>query len=124
MISAGLMDRKTVRKGCGIAAVVILLAAINLAVIGGVNASANEAQVGALRAETARAFYAAESGGRVLVKCSNQGLALPAANSTLSLGAATVTYVSLPAAGTAGDAVLRAADGTTTRRLKITLTTP
>ena len=111
------------RRGCGIAAVVIMLAAVNMAVIGSVNASASEAQVGALRAETARAFYAAESGGRIILKCNNQGLALPAAGSTLTLGQATVTYVTIPPANTSGDAVVRGADGTTTRRLKITLST-
>jgi hypothetical protein len=112
------------RRGCGIAAVVIMLAAINMAVIGSVSASGSESQVGALRAETARAFYAAESGGRIVIKCNNQGLTLPAANSTLTLGQATVTYVTLPAANTTGDAVIKGADGTTTRRLKITLLTP
>jgi len=118
------VKRKRLRRGCGIAAVVIMLAAINLAVIGSVNASGTEAQTGALRAETARAFYAAESGGRIIIKCNNQGLALPAVNSTLTMGQATVTYVSLPAANSPGDAVVRGADGTTTRRLKITLSAP
>lgn len=117
-------SRRQLRRGCGIAAVVIMLAAINLAVIGSVNASGTEAQTGALRAETARAFYAAESGGRIVIKCNNQGLALPTVGSTLALGAATVTYVSLPAANAPGDAVIRGADGTTTRRLKITLSAP
>jgi hypothetical protein len=116
--------RSKVRRGCGIAAIVIMLAAINLAVIGSVNASGTEAQTGALRAETARAFYAAESGGRIVIKCNNKGLALPVAGSTLAMGQATVTYVSLPPANTAGDAVVRAIDGTTTRRLKITLAPP
>jgi Tfp pilus assembly protein PilX len=109
------------RRGCGIAAIVIMLAAINLAVLGSVSASADEAKIGALRAETARAFYAAESGARVVLKCSNQGLTPPAASSTLVLGPATITYISLPAAGAAGDAMIKADDGTTTRRLKVTV---
>ncbi len=113
---------RTHRRGCGIAAIVLMLAAINMAVIGSVSASGSEAHVSALRIETARAFYAAESGGRVVIKCTNQGLTLPAAGSTLSLGPATATYVSMPAAGQTGDAVIRGGDGNTTRRLRISVT--
>ena len=80
-----------------------------------------EAQSGALRAETARAFYAAESAGRVVIKCSIQGLTMPAASSTLILGPATATYIALPAAGQSGTVDIKAVDGTTTRRVRLTL---
>src|SRR3954464_4835968 len=81
------------RRGGGIAAVVIMMAAINFAVIGAIRASGDEAQVGAMRAETARAFYLAESGGRVVLKCTTAGATLPTAGSSLTLGTATCTYV-------------------------------
>lgn len=110
------------RRGCGIAAVVLMLAAINLAVMGSVSASGSEAHVSALRIQTARAFYAAESAARVVIKCTNQGLPLPAANSTLTLGPASATYLSMPAAGQTGDAVIRASDGDTNRRLRVSVT--
>lgn len=118
------MNHRTpqVRRGCGIAAVVLMLAAINLAVMGSVSASGSEVHVSALRIETARAFYAAESAARVVIKCTNEGIALPAANSTLSLGPATATYFSIPIPGETGDAVIHASDGNTTRRLRVSVT--
>jgi hypothetical protein len=102
-------------------AVMIMLAAVNLAVIGAIRASGDEVQVGAMRAETARAFYAAESGARVVLKCSTGGLPMPTAGTSLTLGTSSCTYVSIPAQGQPGDAVLQGADGTAARRLKITL---
>lgn len=112
------------RRGGGIAAVVIMLAAVNFAVIGAIQASGDEAQVGAMRAETARAFYLAESGGRVVLKCSTGGLTMPTAGSALTLGSASCAYVSLPTAGQPGDAIVQGGDGTAARRLKITLIGP
>jgi Tfp pilus assembly protein PilX len=109
------------RRGGGIVAIIILLAAVNLAVIGAISASGDEAQIGAMRAETARAFYVAESGARVLIKTSTAGLTMPAPGSTLTLGNASCTYVSFPAAGQAGDAIVQGVDGTAARRLKFTL---
>jgi hypothetical protein len=62
------MDRRgrASRRGASVAVVVLMLAVIALAVIGTVGASGEEAYVGAMRAETARAFYAAESGARTV----------------------------------------------------------
>jgi hypothetical protein len=112
------------RRGSGIAAVVIMLAAVNFAVIGAIQASGDEAQVGAMRAETARAFYLAESGGRVVLKCSTGGVTMPSTGSSLTLGSASCTYVTLPSPGQPGDAILQGGDGTAARRLKITLVGP
>jgi hypothetical protein len=110
------------RRGAGIAAVVIMLAAVNFAVIGAIRASGDEAQVGAMRAETARAFYAAESGARVVLKCSTGGIGMPTAGTSLTLGSASCTYVSLPTVGQPGDALVQGGDGTAARRLKLSLT--
>jgi hypothetical protein len=109
------------RQGAGVAAMIVMMAVINLAVVGAISASGDEAQIGAMRAETARAFYAAESGARVVVKLSSEGLALPAAGDTLSLGTARATYVTVPASGLPGDALIQGRDGTSARRLKVTL---
>src|SRR5689334_23328441 len=97
-------SRKNTRRGGGTAVVLIMLAVINFAVIGAIRASSDEAQVGAMRAETARAFYAAESGARVVLKCTTAGITMPGAGTTLTLGSATCTYVSMPALGQPGDA--------------------
>ncbi|MFZ4574429.1 MAG: hypothetical protein ACOYN0_08535 [Phycisphaerales bacterium] len=56
------MTRSGGRRGMGIAAVILLLAMLNIAVIGSVASSGDETQVGAMQVKTAQAFYAAESG--------------------------------------------------------------
>ena len=109
------------RRGVGVAVVVIMLVIINIAVVGAVRASGEESQVGAMRAETARAFYVAESAGRVVLKCSMLNTTLPAAGSTLTLGSASANYVSVPASGQPGDAIIQGSDGTADRRVKVTL---
>jgi hypothetical protein len=110
------------RKGAAAATLLVMLAVVNLAVIGAIAASGDEAQVGAMRAETCRAFYAAESGARVVIKLTSENLTLPAAGSTLSLGgSATATYISLPAMGQPGEAVVQGTDGNSSRRIRVTL---
>ena len=75
--------KRPCRRGAGIAAVVMMLAMLNIAVIGSISASAQEADLGAMRAETTRAFYAAESGAVVVLKLTNEGLGLPAVGDCL-----------------------------------------
>ena len=124
MNQASVRTLKSRRRGGGIAVVLILLAVVNLAVIGAIRASGDEAQVGAMRAETSRAFFAAESGARVVLKCSTAGLTLPTAGTSLTLAPATCTYVSMPLLGQPGDAILQGQDGTAARRVKVTVSSP
>lgn len=112
------------RRGAGIAVIVVMLAIINIAVIGSVAASGDESQVGAMRLETIRAFYAAESGAVVTVRLTMQGLELPPAGSELAMSNATVAFEQMPVTGEAGDAVIIGHSGIAQRRVKITLGEP
>jgi hypothetical protein len=108
----------------GVLAVVVMLAVIHLAVMGSVAASGEEAELGAMRLETARAFFAAESAGVVLVRLSAARQALPSAGAELSLGVSSARMVSMPATGEAGDIVIIGVSGQAQRRVRITLEAP
>lgn len=109
------------RRGMGIAAIVIVLAGLNLAVVGAVRATADDAYVGSLRVETIRAFYAAESAARVAVRCVIDGDDYPAQGSSLNIGNATARFIQIPASGSTGDVVVLGRSGNATRRLSITI---
>ena len=112
------------RRGVGVLAVVVMIAIIHLAVMGSVAASGEEAQLGAMRVETARAFYAAESAGLVLVRLSTSRMDLPSAGTRLSLGVSEATFVSMPATGEPGDIVIIGTSGEGQRRIRITVEAP
>lgn len=61
------------RRGAVLAAVVLLIALLNIAVIGSTVAAGDDARLGSLRVETMRAFLAAESGVAVVVTEINAG---------------------------------------------------
>jgi len=123
------------RRGMGVAAVVVVLAMLNLVVVGSVAASADEAGVGSLRLQSVQAFYAAEAGGMIIAKVSsalsdNPGLGigpeprlrLPAQGSSLALrNSAQIDFTQLPAALADGVAVVHGRSGTCARRVQITM---
>jgi len=109
------------RRAASIAALVIALALINLAVMGSVAASADEAELGAMRAQTLRAFYAAESGGLAVAKLRTENFALPAAGTTVTLPASSIVFISLPPATGAGQAVVEGRSDAAVRRLRLSV---
>ncbi len=115
------MKHPNSRRGMGIAAVVLLLAVINIAAIGSVVASGDEAEVGAMQVKTAQAFYAAESGAVIIVRCTNAGLTMPVAGAEITLGDATLSFTQVPTAGAAGEAIVDGVSGPSVRRVKVTL---
>ena len=108
-------------RGVGIAAIIVVLAALNLAVIGAVRAASDDTDVGSLRVETLRAFYAAESAARIAVRCAIDGDAYPAAGSSISIGQATARFVQMPPSGDAGDVVVMGLSGNASRRISVTI---
>jgi hypothetical protein len=112
------------RHGFAVALVVIVLAVLNIAVIGTITASGDDAQLGAMRLETVRAFYAAESGAVTCVKLSSQSMTMPAAGSQQSLGSATIEFTQVPASGQPGTIVVIGRSGFGERRVRITLAAP
>lgn len=113
--------RLSARRGVGIAAVIVVLAALNLAVIGAVRSTADDSYVGSLRVETTRAFYAAESAARVAVRCALDGEDYPSAGSSLTIGHATAHFVQMPPSGGAGDVVVLGLSGNAIRRISVTI---
>lgn len=97
--------------------IVVVLVVINIAMIGGVAASGQDAHIASLRVETVRAFYAAESGATVVAKGLAGGPAPPAAGSTLAMGSQSIHFVEVPI--TSGQVVVEGRCGFARRRLWI-----
>lgn len=109
------------RRAASLAALVITLALINLAVMGSVAASSDEVELGAMRAQTLRAFYAAESGGLAVAKLRTENLALPGAGAIVSLPGAQIVFLTPPPATGAGEAIVEGRSDAAVRRLRLTL---
>lgn len=105
-------------------ALLLMLTVLTMAVLGAVAASGDEAAVGALRVETARAFYAAESGCVVVIRLSSDGRPLPLPGATLTLPHAVSTFDAVPVSGQPGDVVVIGSSGFGQRRIRVTLAAP
>ncbi|MFZ4574428.1 MAG: hypothetical protein ACOYN0_08530 [Phycisphaerales bacterium] len=57
----------------------------------------------------------------MILKCTNAGLSMPTAGTSVGLESSTIVYVTVPGAGTAGDAVIEGVAGPSTRRVRVTL---
>ena len=107
------------KRGVIVLIAVVVLAVINIAVIGAVAGSASDAHVGSLRVETVRAFYAAESGATIAVKGMIGPSSPPAEGSTLTIGSQTVTFVQIE--DPPGELIVEGEAGFARRRLSIDL---
>lgn len=105
------------RRGVVVLVIVVVLAVLNIAIIGGVAASASDAQVGLLRVETSRAFYAAEGGATIVVKGLLGDITPPTDGSTLTLDGSEIEFVQVPSS--AGEIVVEGRSGFARRRLSI-----
>ncbi|MFO0831615.1 MAG: hypothetical protein U0637_07200 [Phycisphaerales bacterium] len=114
--------RRARRRGTGIAALILLLAVLNIAAMGVLAAGTDESDLSVSRAQTIRAFYAAESGGVAVLKLTQSRQTLPTAGSTLNLTNATCTYESVPSATTGGTLWVTATSGDARRRIAVTFT--
>jgi hypothetical protein len=107
-----------------IAAILLLLAVVNITMVLSVVGSGDGAMVGSLQIRSAQAFYAAESGAVVVVRAANSAITLPPVSTSVQLGGGSMTFESLPAQGAAGEAVILGTCGSSTRRIKVTLGLP
>ncbi len=107
-------------RGTGIAALILLLAVLNIAAMGVLAAGADESDLSVTRAQTIRAFYAAESGGVAVLRLAEDKAAFPAPNSTLNLTNATATYEAVPSATTGGTLRITGTSGDAKRRIEVT----
>jgi len=112
---------RTTRRhgGVALAVVIVVIAMLHLVVMGSVRPAGDEVVLGAMRAETTRAFYAAESGAFIAVRAVVGGLEPPVVGSEQAVGVATVAFVALPPSGEVGEIVVEGRSGEARRRLNL-----
>lgn len=108
------------RRGIAVAAIVIVLALINLVVIASLEGGTDDAMSAAIRVETVRAFYAAEAGSVIAVEVLSEEKTPPAAGEVLSLDTGQVTFTRVPTTGTTRTLVIDGRSGVAFRRVHIT----
>lgn len=101
------------------AVVLVVMSVLALVVAGTVQPLSQEADLAAVRVETARAFYAAESGVNVVIGLIHAGAEPPAAGTQTNFGPQTVRFVEVPDG--AGDLVIEGSSGLATRRVRLTI---
>lgn len=111
------------RRGAGIAAIVLMLVVMNLAILGVMSGSGDDLSLAALRLESCRAFYAAESGGVIVARLSLDGRILPV-GTAIEIPHASVAFISAPLASQPGTVVVEGLSGDARRRLAIELEVP
>ena len=107
------------RRAIAIAAVVLILAGINLAMIGASVGAGDRADLTARRADTARAFLAAESGVTIAIAELSAGRSVPSGPLTLPDGAQVTLETSAP--NPPFDLTVRASSGVAQRTLVVTI---
>lgn len=107
-------------RGLAILILVLILAMGTAISFGTLAGSKEDALVASLRAETAQAFYAAESAQLAGVKLLKLGESLPASGASISIGTARSVYQSVPL-GSTGDVTVDGFAGDARRRIRITL---
>jgi phosphoribosylcarboxyaminoimidazole (NCAIR) mutase len=102
------------RRGIVLVVIVVVMAILALVVAGAVRPVRDEAELATLRVETTRAFYAAESGGFIVMNAMMGNIDMPVASSSLDLGNQMVRFVQVPDSdpiavveGLSGDAIRR-----------------
>lgn len=86
------------RRAAALVMAVLMLAAVNLAVISAVGGGGDDARLAATRADTVRAFYAAESGAALAVGEYRSGRPIPTGSRTITGGATITVTTSAPSA--------------------------
>jgi len=109
----------TRRRGAAIAAIVVMMAMLNLVVIGSVQSSSDEAQWAEARVQSERAFHAAEAGLRIIIASVLAGEDPPVEGTVVSVGVSVVEFVEVPEAGQSGEVVLEGRAGSARRRLSV-----
>lgn len=115
------MKRKRTRRGAAVVLAVIVLAALNLVIVGSLAASAEESRVGAFRVDSVRAFYAAESGSMIAARLLGSAIELPDLNTPVPVGPANFTLTEAPELNTAGTVRIIGRAGDASRRIRLTI---
>lgn len=105
------------RRAAALVMAVLMLAGINLAVVSAVTGGGDDARLASVRADTERAFYAAESGAALVVGEYAAGRSVPTGTRTIAGGATITVSASAPSAPM--DVVIVGAYGQAQRRVEI-----
>lgn len=108
------------RRGMALLAVLVMIGIIHLTVINAVTRGSTESDVLALRLETVRAMFAADSGVYVWLRADAAGQT-PEAGSALNVGRDAVIFVESPEAGESGSLVVEGQSGRARRRVMVDL---
>lgn len=111
---------RTQRRGMALLAVLVMLGIIHLTVINAVTRGSTESDVLALRLETTRAMFAADSGVYVWLRADASGQT-PEAGTSLEVGREEVVFVESPEAGESGSLVVEGQSGRARRRVVVEL---
>lgn len=113
------MNPTRLKRGFAIVAVVATIAIMNIVVFGSIGASGEHSATVALRAQSVRAFYAAESGAMVAMSAISRGDEPPNAGDRIDLGAAQVQFIEMPAGDAEGEIVVEGRSGDGRRRIAL-----
>ena len=110
-------------RGTTIALAVVILAMLQLLIIGVFMASGDESEVRGLRVQTARAFFAAESGVVIAVRAMTDNTGIPTEGAQVSLPDARIEFVTIPAgyggSGADEELVVQGVSAAAVRRLRV-----
>jgi len=107
------------RRGIAVAMVLLTVSVLALAVAGAIEPLSQEMDLAALRVETARAFFAAESGAAIYTEMLTSGRQPPSEGAEIRLGAQTIRFLGTPE--NTGSLVVEGVSGLSTRRIEIQL---
>ena len=100
--------------------VVVMIAIIHLTVLGAVTKGGADADILSLRIETARAFYAADSGVMIWLREDAAG-SPPEPGEVLSIGSMQMAFVEAPEVGETGTLTVEGSSSRARRRLSVEL---
>lgn len=106
------------KRGVVLVVIVMVMAMLSLVVAGAIRPVRDEGALAALRIETARAFYASESGAFVVMNAVMGQIEMPEQGSVLELGGQQIQFVQVPAEDPV--AILQGVSGEAIRRIELT----
>lgn len=107
------------RRGVAVAMVLLVVSVLALAVAGSVEPLSQEMDLAALRVETTRAFFAAESGAGIYTDLLAAGITPPLEETQIRIGSQTIRFLGTPEQ--TGLLVVEGSSGLSTRRIEIQL---
>ncbi|MDF1868923.1 MAG: hypothetical protein P1U30_00930 [Phycisphaerales bacterium] len=107
------------RRGSVLAVLVVVLALMGLIVAGSVRPMRDESSLAAMRVETVRAFYAAESGTVITIQGYMGATEMPVEGSEVVIENQVIEFTQIPELG--GTAVIHGMSGDAIRRIELAL---